>query len=182
MTTPNGLSYYTATFISSLIFHLILPSTTRHLPLHQLLLQPCNLLQTLRIPNHLFDLPPLLLRQLNSVRLLPRSTTTASVGSRCRRRDIGSSGFDAGDLGGEGCWGGEGSEKLRGSLALGVFYFLVVEEADGGTAPDYVVAVVLQAIVSDSFILHPGLFARVVGKNRSHLFPGNRVLQQCQVC
>lgn len=50
------------------------------------------------------------------------------------------------NLGSEGRWLFEGAEQLSGSGSLHVPDFLVVEEADGGTAPYYPKAIVLHNI------------------------------------
>lgn len=135
-------------FISRL--HLITLFFIRHLhragrdaSLVQLLLQPRNLLQALRLADHLLDALLLLLRQLDADGLL---AWRGAFGPGRGGRHIEGARLDAHDLQRERRRFLRRAEQLSGLGALRVFDLLVVEEPDVGVAPDHPGTVVLRTM------------------------------------
>lgn len=113
----------------------------RDASLVQLLLQPGNLLQALRLADHLLDALLLLFRQLDSDGLL---AWRGAFGTGRGGRHVEGARLDAHDLGRERRRFFRRAKHLSGLGALRVFDLLVVEEPDVGVAPDNPESVMLQ--------------------------------------
>lgn len=78
-----------------LLFHIVPTSPARYPALVQLLLQPCDLLQALRIANQSLDALPLLVRKFDPIGFI---CGCSIVECRRRGRNIKGARFDADDL------------------------------------------------------------------------------------
>lgn len=150
----------------------------RHPSLIQLLLQPNNILQTLRIPDQLLDLLPLLLRQRDPEILARGRRRTV------RGRHVEGPRLDAHDLARELRGLGRGAEERGGLGALGVLDLAVVEEADGRAAVQDPVSIMLlfsPSAPATRRLPYTPPHATPGAMSATYLFPRDRVLHEDQV-